>query len=177
MRKRRTKAEARPAGLPARDPKGRVLGRRGAPTRFSLKVAEEICNRIAQDESLDSICRDAHMPSTVTVYAWTRRYPEFRAAYIQARIDQADAIADRVSDIRKALWCGEMGPATATALGGLIKWETARRNPRGYGNRVTIDDEPEPVEETDMSVLSDEELDTLERILSKCPRRPKPDQG
>lgn len=89
--------------LPRRDANGRMLARYGSPTRFSLEVAQEICNRIAQDESLDSICRDPHMPSTVTVYAWTRKYPEFRAAYIQARIDQSHTVADNASDIRKAL--------------------------------------------------------------------------
>lgn len=78
--------------------------RTGPNSRFDLAIAEEICRRIALDESLLSICRDAHMPTPMTVYNWTRRHAEFRAAFIRARIDRNDAAARRIADACRMLW-------------------------------------------------------------------------
>lgn len=142
--------------LPERDPKGRRLGRRGRPTLFSREAAEEICDRLAQDESLDSICSDPHLPSTVTVYAWIRQYPAFRTAYKQARLDQSETIADSASDLRKSVWRGEIDPARARVMVSLIKWETACRNPAAYSERYRRDDVRES--QRPYREYSDEEL-------------------
>jgi hypothetical protein len=156
--------------LPERDPEGRRLGRRGPQARFSREAAEEICDRLAQDESLDSICRDPHLPSTVTVYAWIRQHPAFRTAYGQARLNQSETIADSGSDLRKAVWRGEIDPARARVLASLIKWETACRNPAGYSERYRRDDEREPP--NPYSKLSDEELaDELQNWIERQSER------
>lgn len=72
---------------------------RGRPSDYSDQVADEICERIADGESLRSICRDDEMPATSTVCKWLGKYPEFAEQYARARELQADSLFDDILDI------------------------------------------------------------------------------
>lgn len=79
---------------------------RGRPSDYSDQVADEICERIADGESLRSICRDAYMPSKATVFRWLAEKQDFQDQYIRAREAQADSLVDDMLDIadgKKAL--------------------------------------------------------------------------
>ena len=73
----------------------------GRPTTYSDKVANSICDRIADGESLRSICGDDAMPSKSTVFEWLANdaHVEFRTKYARAREAQADALFDEMIDI------------------------------------------------------------------------------
>ena len=73
----------------------------GRPSSFSQKLADTICNRLADAQSLRSICLDDDMPSQTTVFRWLadERYSDFREQYARARDAQADAIFDEILDI------------------------------------------------------------------------------
>lgn len=71
----------------------------GRPTKFSEKVAGEICERLAGGESLRSICLDAGTPGQTTVFRWLHENAEFREQYARAREAQADALFDEILDI------------------------------------------------------------------------------
>ena len=64
------------------------------PTDYSQELADKICERIADGESLRSICRDDEMPGTSAVCKWLGKYPEFAEQYAHARELQADALFD-----------------------------------------------------------------------------------
>ena len=57
----------------------------GRPTTFSKEIAETICARMAEGESLRSICRDHYMPHRSSVYQWLRKNAAFADLYTQAR--------------------------------------------------------------------------------------------
>ena len=57
----------------------------GRPTLYSLEIALEICDRIADGESLVKICSDAKMPKKTAVYEWLLRHKEFAEIYARAR--------------------------------------------------------------------------------------------
>jgi hypothetical protein len=139
-----------------------------AKSKFTLKLAREICDRISNDETLGSICSGPHMPTPVTIWNWTRAHAEFREAYNQARLNQAHTIADSLSEARKQLWTRKMAPARANALLNIVRWEAAVRNPEAYGGKAKADPEPEREPEHDFSKLSTEELETIERLLAKA---------
>lgn len=42
----------------------------GRPSKFTSKIADDICKRIAEGESLRSICREDQMPVISTVMKW-----------------------------------------------------------------------------------------------------------
>lgn len=115
----------------------------GRPSKYRDKIADEICDRIADDESLESICRDDHMPSSATVRVWLRDKEVFQANYVRAREEQAHTVADLMGDIRKKVLTGEYDPQQATAAANIAKWETGKRNPKKYGDKQLIGSDPD----------------------------------
>lgn len=62
-------------------------------------MADTICGRLAEGETLRGICRDDAMPDQTTVFRWLRTDEDFRKQYALAREAQADAWADEIIDI------------------------------------------------------------------------------
>lgn len=71
----------------------------GRPSSFTPEMADTICSRLADGESLRTICRDEQMPGTSTVFRWLREFADFREQYALAREAQADALFDESLDI------------------------------------------------------------------------------
>ncbi|MBB3355315.1 hypothetical protein FHT70_005276 [Rhizobium sp. BK049] len=73
----------------------------GRPTKFTQSLADIICERIADGESLRSICRDETMPGKSTVFTWLADddKADFRTKYAQAREIQADGFVDEMVEI------------------------------------------------------------------------------
>lgn len=86
-------SKGKPEGLAA---KGKKMGR---PTVFTRQVADIICIRISEGESLKSITLDEEMPDRATVYRWLAADPAFCDMYTRAREDQADTLADEIMAI------------------------------------------------------------------------------
>jgi hypothetical protein len=71
----------------------------GRPSKYSQRLADEICERIAEGESLRKICLADDMPNKATVFRWLATHKEFSDQYARARDAQADALADEILDI------------------------------------------------------------------------------
>ena len=71
----------------------------GRPSDYTAELAEIICLRLAEGESLRSVCRDEKLPDKATVLRWIARHPEFRDQYVQAKADGAEAIAEEMFEI------------------------------------------------------------------------------
>jgi DNA-binding phage protein len=71
----------------------------GRPSSYSPELAETICDRIAEGESLRAICASEGMPGTTTVKRWLRNNEEFRAQYVRAREEQAEHYLDEIMEI------------------------------------------------------------------------------
>jgi len=68
---------------------------RGRPSIYTDDIAEEICERLANGESLLAICQDDHLPQEPTVRNWALDDKEgFFAKYERARILQAHNMFD-----------------------------------------------------------------------------------
>ena len=73
---------------------------RGRPSTYTQEIADKICHRLAQGESLRAICRDDDMPNASTVCCdWVERYPDFALQYARAREAQADTIFDEIDEV------------------------------------------------------------------------------
>lgn len=75
------------------------MSKGGRPSEYSHKVADAICERLADGESLRSICREETMPSKATVFRWLGIHREFQDQYARARDEQAECFADELVDI------------------------------------------------------------------------------
>ncbi|WP_418220670.1 hypothetical protein [Burkholderia cepacia] len=57
----------------------------GRPTTFSQDTADLICERLAEGESLRSICHDDGMPAQSTVFRWLGLHESFSKQYARER--------------------------------------------------------------------------------------------
>jgi hypothetical protein len=64
--------------------------RRGRKSDYHAEIAETICNRLVNGESLRAICADPAMPARATVFRWLASNQEFRRSYALARECQAE---------------------------------------------------------------------------------------
>lgn len=71
------------------------------PTKYTKKKANEICRRIANGESLTSICKEPTKPTKTTVFNWldNPKNEEFLNQYTRARERQAESFVDECVDI------------------------------------------------------------------------------
>lgn len=69
------------------------------PTDYNEDVASTICARMAEGESLRSICRDPSMPALSSVFLWVSKHSEFSEQYKLAMAARADAMFEEMFDI------------------------------------------------------------------------------
>ncbi len=128
----------------------------GRPTKYSEKIAHEICRRIWDGESLLKICKDEEMPNRSTVGDWVLKHEDFANNYARARMGLADYYHDQIIEIgddssldtyidsngeertnheniqRSRLRCDNR------------KWIIARMNRSKYGDNVPVDNNEKP---------------------------------
>ena len=127
----------------------------GAPSTYSQHIANVICIRIAEGESLRKILRDDGMPVQSTVYEWLLRHPEFAENYTRAREEQADTLADEIIDIAdESPEMNEIRDKHGDVVdikidSGYVayqkqriearKWTAMKLKPKKYGDRVAVE--------------------------------------
>ena len=74
--------DAAPDNLATQDPDD---ARPARYVKFSRKVADAVCARIAAGETQRSVCADRAMPSIATLRVWARERPAFGRAFARAR--------------------------------------------------------------------------------------------
>ncbi|GHE70078.1 hypothetical protein GCM10019059_32350 [Camelimonas fluminis] len=128
----------------------------GRPTEYSAEVADIICERIADGESLRDICKADEMPARSVVFRWLSIHREFSDQYARAREAQADAISDdmlAIADDGQNDWIERNGEGDEDAgwrVNGehiqrsrlridARKWMAAKLAPKKYGDRQSVD--------------------------------------
>jgi hypothetical protein len=155
------------------------------PTVFNESLAEDICERIADGESLRSICEGDDYPDRRTVNRWLAdpEHAEFRRQYALAREASADADDDDIRDIARRVEKGDLDPQAARVAIDAKKWSAGKRKPKVYGDKVALvgggkDDAPiRHSHAFDLSDATDEELDVLEGFIRRRASNAGGDQG
>jgi hypothetical protein len=124
---------------------------RGRPSTYSEAKTVEICARLAQGESLRSICKEKDQPNITTVYEWLFKHEDFAKRYARAREEQADTLADEIvaiaDDGKNDTYVDEDGIERTNQdviqrsklRVDARKWVAAKLKPRKYGERVMGD--------------------------------------
>lgn len=144
----------------------------GRPSTFSQGIADTICERIADGESLRAICKDEGMPAKSSVFKWLIEHKEFSDQYARARETQADAIFDEILDIAddgtndwmvkntadgEAIGWRENGEALRRSVLRVDarKWMAGKLRPKKYGEKLqhtgADGESPVQIETTDMT--------------------------
>ena len=134
---------------------------------YTPEIADLICTRLSEGESLRSICRDPGMPTEATVRGWAlRNHDGFDARYRQARQLQMDAWADFIVDIADE---SHRDPRDRQIRVDTRKWVMSKIAPKKYSERLLVAGEAEnPLQvlhsQVSLDALSPEQLDMLERF-------------
>jgi len=106
--------------------------KRGRPAEFNQAVADEICVRISDGESLRRICLDDRMPCRQTVFNWLRQNREFLGHYARAREAQAESFFDEAIDTARE----HEDPQKARLIVDTLKWAAGKLKPKKYGEKI-----------------------------------------
>lgn len=112
-------------------PVGRPPGR---PSKYTAEIADVICERMIEGESLVKICADPEMPTRTTIYRWMDANPEFVTRCARAREGLADYLVDAIEDLASKTTTDNfqaMKVKIATA-----QWRAMKMAPRVYGDRT-----------------------------------------
>ncbi len=158
--------------------------KKGRSSRYTPELAAKICARLAEGETLRSICRDVAMPSKTTLLRWLadERNVDFRDQYAHAREMQADALFDEaleIADDASGDWAVDKdGKKTldhehvqrSRLRVDTRKWAAGKLAPKRYGDKLQhTGDGGGPIRvRPDLSKLTDKELNVLERILGRA---------
>lgn len=159
-------------------------------TIYTEELAALICERLADGESLRTICADPDMPAKSTVFQWLTDNELFRTKYTHAREAQADALFDEMLDIAddgsndwmekrngdgenigwqengEALRRSQLRVATR-------QWMASKLLPKKYGDKVTNIHEggDKPI---DVNTVSDRERAKAMALLATKAAKSKP---
>jgi hypothetical protein len=118
----------------------------GRPSDYTPAIADEICTRLANGESLRAICnsdRDDFMPAAGTVLRWVSQNEEFREQYVRAREIQAETHADDIVAIADGTSLGGEEKVSLTARDRLRvdarKWVASKLLPKKYGDKIDVE--------------------------------------
>ena len=115
----------------------------GRPSVFTPELADEICSRLANGESLRAICntdRDDFIPSIGTVIRWVNENPKFQKQYATAREIQAETLADDIVSIADGPTDGDDSIKTARDRLRVDsrKWVASKLLPKRYGDKLAV---------------------------------------
>jgi hypothetical protein len=120
------------------------------PSKFTQPLADAICTRIAEGDSLRKICDSDGMPSQSMVFRWLadENYKAFREQYACAREAQADKLAEEILSIaddgENDTYVDENGNTRTDqdVIGrsrlrvDARKWLASKMAPKKYGDKV-----------------------------------------
>jgi hypothetical protein len=152
----------------------------GRPTSYTEALAEEICRRTAEGETLSQICRDEHMPPRRTVVDWvlddragfSARYARARELLLERWADDITEIAEdgrndwmeretKSGRIVKAL--NEEAVARSRLRIDSRKWLLSKLKPERYGDSLKL------TGKLDMNNTTDEQLDArIAQLIGKA---------
>ena len=128
----------------------------GRPTTFNDAIADDICERLANGESLRRICLTPDYPRQATVFRWLAAHEQFREQYRVAREAQADVLADEIIDIadgKRAAYEGTEPDVQRDKLSVHARqWAASKLKPKVYGDKTLIGSDPENPLPTAMNV-------------------------
>ena len=130
-------------------PKKRKTGR---PSLYTDALAAEICRRLAEGETLRSVCRDKAMPDKATILRWLadKKKADFREQYVYAREMQADALFDEaleIADDASGDWTEDKDGKKVVDHENIQrsrlrvdtrKWAAGKMAPKKYGDKLDL---------------------------------------
>ena len=131
----------------------------GRPTLYTQELADIVCERLANGESMRSVARDDSMPAMSTLFKWLRDIKAFSEQYTRAKEESANALFEDLLDIadnstndymtRQSKSGEDYESVNPEAIArsrlrvDTRKWALSKLMPKKYGERIAVAGEPE----------------------------------
>ena len=109
----------------------------GRPKAITDQIADEICRRIMDGESMRSICSDSDMPDRATVHRKMASDPDFATKCARAREVQADTLFDDIQDVADTGNPEDVQRAKLRVS--TMQWRAAKLAPKKYGEKLDVE--------------------------------------
>lgn len=134
MAKRPSKAE-----LMAHLPCGEKVDHQGYRVPYTPEVVDAFFELFESGKyTLTDITSRPDMPRAQTVIRWRRDHKAFADRYNQARVLQADAMADHSLKLLTEVYEGTLEPHRAKVILDHMKWYMSRLNPEAWSDKFAI---------------------------------------
>lgn len=135
---------------------------------FADDQIEELLSRTEKGEPLSRICEDPRMPARQRVYEMIEADQQFAGQFRAARARGVHALAEeclKIADekVSDAVQVADKRVRIDTRLRLAGKWL-----PKEYGDKLDVNYNAEVTHRHDLSGLSPDELDALERLVAKA---------
>lgn len=107
------------------------------PSSQTKDAVDAICSRMAEGESLRSICRSKDMPALGTVFRWLAKDPVFREQYEMAMVQRADAVFEDLIEIADTASLDDT--PRARLMVDARKWAISKLAPKKYGDKIDVE--------------------------------------
>ena len=114
----------------------------GRPSKYTPKLGNEICDRLAEGESLLRMCKDDHMPHSRNVRRWVlgqgipeQHAEDFRQNYNAARILYEDCTFEKLDSMPLDVM---LDPQRAKIWSENTKWSLKSMNRAKFGDRQDL---------------------------------------
>lgn len=110
-------------------------------TTYDPFQAMKLIEKIANGETLTSICGKDGLPKVTTFRRWLVNYPELSKAYYEARKLSAESLEEEALDAGRLV---RASPGTAQqvrateVLMNQLRWSASRRDPGRFGDRAPV---------------------------------------
>ena len=129
----------------------------GAPTKYTQKLADDICELLATGMSMRTVSKQDGMPDCATMFRWLREKPEFRKQYDIAKQESTDAMAEEIQDIAddgvndyetdedgKRILVAENIQRSRLRVD-TRKWLMSKMKPKKYGDKMDVTSDNKPI--------------------------------
>ena len=126
---------------------GKGKPKNGRPTKYTLALANKICQLLSEGISLRAICRDEKMPVASTVFLWLATNDKFSEQYAKAKEESALAMHEDLMDLGdQAINLSQsVDPKSSGAVvqavklkADNLKWSMSKMKPKKYGDKVDV---------------------------------------
>lgn len=129
--------------------------KKGRPSIYTQELADKICGRIANGESLRTICYDEDIPDARTVHYWLLDKNDFFQQYARARDIQAENMFDEILEIAdkadEVVKSGAEKKSSAYSQNQRLrvdsrKWYLSKVLPKKFGDKVDVTSDGKAIE-------------------------------
>lgn len=127
----------------------------GRPTMYTPELVIELCQYLAEGESLRTVCARENMPSISTVFIWLRDKKEFVEQYARAKEAAVEAMAEDILDLSDGaidiIKSGAEKKSSALAQAVRLqvdtrKWIMSKLKAKKYGDKVDLTSDGKAIE-------------------------------